>query len=113
MIELTERQRQAVRNGEAVRVDAPELGEEVVLMSATQYQTIRELLDDKREQVVFEIATCLTNSRWVAKGLWDRAVGTLGHEGITDVVCLMGFYTSVSMTLACYDVPAGATGMAR
>jgi hypothetical protein len=25
----------------------------------------------------------------------------------------MGFYTSVSMTLAFYDVPAGATGMAR
>jgi 4-carboxymuconolactone decarboxylase len=29
------------------------------------------------------------------------------------VICLMGFYTSVSMTLAFYDVPAGATGMAR
>jgi hypothetical protein len=25
----------------------------------------------------------------------------------------MGFYTSVSMTLAFYDVPAGAAGMAR
>jgi hypothetical protein len=25
----------------------------------------------------------------------------------------MGFYTSVSMTLAFYDVPAGAEGMAR
>jgi len=25
----------------------------------------------------------------------------------------MGFYTSVSMTLAFYDVPAGAIGMAR
>jgi hypothetical protein len=25
----------------------------------------------------------------------------------------MGFYTSVSMTLAFYDVPGGATGMAR
>jgi len=25
----------------------------------------------------------------------------------------MGFYTSVSVTLAFYDVPAGATGMAR
>jgi hypothetical protein len=25
----------------------------------------------------------------------------------------VGFYTSVSMTLAFYDVPAGATGMAR
>ena len=30
--------------------------------------------DDNREQIVFEIATCLANSRWVAKGLWDRAV---------------------------------------
>jgi len=25
----------------------------------------------------------------------------------------MGFYTSVAMTLAFYDVPAGAEGMAR
>jgi 4-carboxymuconolactone decarboxylase len=69
--------------------------------------------DDKREQVVYEMATCLANSRWVAKGLYDRAVEALGHEGVTDVICLMGFYTSVSMTLAFYDVPAGASGMAR
>ena len=57
------------------------------------------------------MATCLSNSRWVSRGLFDRAVEALGHEGITDVICLMGFYTSVSMTLAFYDVPAGATGM--
>ena len=69
--------------------------------------------DDKREQVVYEMATCLANSRWVAKGLYDRAVEVLGHVGITDVICLMGYYTSVSMTLAFYDVPAGAEGMAR
>ena len=30
-----------------------------------------------------------------------------------DVIYLMGFYTSVSMTLAFYEVPAGAEGMAR
>ena len=29
------------------------------------------------------------------------------------MITLMGFYTSVSMTLAFYDVPAGAEGMAR
>src|SRR5579885_3503956 len=69
--------------------------------------------DDKREQVVYEMATCLSNARWVSKGLYDRAVEALGHEGITDVICLMGFYTSVAMTLAFYDVPAGAEGMAR
>jgi 4-carboxymuconolactone decarboxylase len=69
--------------------------------------------DDKREQVVYEMAKCLSESRWVSKGLFDRAVEALGHVGITDVICLMGFYTSVSMTLAFYDVPAGAEGMAR
>ena len=69
--------------------------------------------DDKREQVVYEMAKCLSEARWVSKGLYDRAVEALGHVGITDVICLMGHYTSVSMTLAFYDVPAGASGMAR
>ena len=69
--------------------------------------------DDTREQIVYEMAICLSNSRWVSKGLYDRAVAVLGHVGITDVTCLLGFYTSVSMTLAFYDVPAGAEGMAR
>ena len=68
---------------------------------------------DKREQVVYEMAACLSNSRWVSKGLYERAVEALGHVGITDVITLMGYYTSVSMTLAFYDVPAGAPGMAR
>ncbi|MBV9586185.1 MAG: carboxymuconolactone decarboxylase, partial [Alphaproteobacteria bacterium] len=48
-----------------------------------------------------------------SKGLYERAIEVLGHQGITDVICLMGFYTSVSMTLAFYDVPAGAEGMQR
>lgn len=68
---------------------------------------------DKREQVVYEMAICLSESRWVSKGLYDRAVEALGHVGITDVTALMGFYAAVSMTLAFYDVPAGATGMER
>ena len=61
---------------------------------------------DKREQVVYEMATCLISSRWVPQGLYDRAVEALGHVGITDVITLMGYYTSVSMTLAFYDIPA-------
>ena len=68
---------------------------------------------DTREQVVYEMATCLANARWVAQGLYDRAVEALGHEGITDVITLMGFYSSVAMTLAFYDVPSGATGLER
>ena len=69
--------------------------------------------DDAREQVVYEMAMVLSNARWVPRGLHDRAVKTLGHVGITDVITLMGHYTSVAMTLAFYDVPDGATGMAR
>ena len=68
---------------------------------------------DEREQVVYEMAMALANSRWVPQGLYDRAVKALGHVGITDVITLMGYYTSVSMTLAFYDVPAGASGLAR
>jgi 4-carboxymuconolactone decarboxylase len=68
---------------------------------------------DTREQVVYEMATCLANARWVSQGLYDRAVEALGHVGITDVITLMGFYSSVSMTLAFYDVPAGAPGLER
>src|SRR5262249_24343133 len=69
--------------------------------------------DDTREQVVYEMAKCLSESRWVSKGLYDRAVAALGHVGITDVICLIGFYTSVSMPLAFSDVPAGAEGLQR
>ena len=68
---------------------------------------------DRREQVIYEMATCLANARWVSKGLYDRAVEALGHVGITDVITLLGYYASVGMTLAFYDVPAGATGLER
>ena len=68
---------------------------------------------DEREQVVYEMATALANARWVPRGLYDRAVKALGHVGITDVITLMGHYSSVSMTLAFYDVPAGAPGLQR
>ena len=50
MIELTEQQRQAVKNGEAIRVAAPEIGEDVILLRATDYESLWELLEDNREQ---------------------------------------------------------------
>jgi 4-carboxymuconolactone decarboxylase len=69
--------------------------------------------DDAREQIVYEMAVALTNGRWVPRGLYERAVKALGHVSITDVITLMGHYSSVAMTLAFYDVPDGAPGLAR
>jgi 4-carboxymuconolactone decarboxylase len=68
---------------------------------------------DAREQVVYEIATALAHGRLVSQGLYDRAVEALGHEGITDVIVLMGYYTCVSLTMNFYAVPAGSPGLAR
>ena len=68
---------------------------------------------DAREQVVYEIAMALAGGRLVPQGLYDRAVKTLGHEAITDVIVLMGYYTAVSLTMNFYAVPAGTPGLAR
>ena len=68
---------------------------------------------DPREQVVYEMAVTLAGGRLVAQGLYDRAVAALGHERITDVIVLMGYYTAVSLTMNFYDVAAGTPGLAR
>ena len=68
---------------------------------------------DPREQVVYELAMALAGGRLVSQGLYDRAVKALGHERITDVIVLMGYYTAVSLTLNFYAVPAGSPGLAR
>ncbi len=68
---------------------------------------------DVREQVVYEVAMALAGGRLVPQGLYDRAVKALGHESITDVIVLMGYYTAVSLTMNFYDVAAGTPGLAR
>ena len=68
---------------------------------------------DAREQAVYEMATSLAANRLVSQGLYDRAVDTLGHERITDIIVLMGYYTAVSFTMNFYAVPAGTPGLAR
>ncbi|HEY7540541.1 MAG TPA: carboxymuconolactone decarboxylase [Methylomirabilota bacterium] len=68
---------------------------------------------DLREQVVYELATTLAGGCLVSQGLYDRAVKALGHESITDMVVLMGYYTAVSLTMNVYAVPAGTPGLAR
>ena len=68
---------------------------------------------DAREQAVYEVALALTERRIVPNGLYDRAIATLGHVSITDVIVLMGYYTAVSLTMNFYAVPAGTTGITR
>ena len=68
---------------------------------------------DAREQLVYECAMALAAERLVPQGLYERAVAGLGHESITDMIVLMGYYTCVSLTMNFYAVPAGSPGLAR
>jgi 4-carboxymuconolactone decarboxylase len=55
----------------------------------------------------------LAGGRLVSQGLHDRAVTVLGHESVSDMIVLMGYYTAVSLTMHFYAVPAGSPGLAR
>lgn len=91
-------------------------GKEVGLPAASVEAIIAGLptsFEDPREQLVYEMAMALAAGRIVPQGLYDRAVAGLGHERITDVIALMGYYTSVSLTMNFYAVPAGSPGLSR
>jgi 4-carboxymuconolactone decarboxylase len=69
--------------------------------------------EDPRQQVVYEITSALLAPRVVPTGLYRRAIDLLGHEGLTDVTVLIGYFTSVSLSLRAYHVPSNAVGLKR
>jgi 4-carboxymuconolactone decarboxylase len=69
--------------------------------------------DDPRQQIVYEVTSALLAPRVVPVGLYRRAVSLLGHAGLTDLTVLIGYFTSVSLSLMAYDVPSNAVGLQR
>src|SRR5436190_7735877 len=75
-------------------------GKEVGLPAATVEAMTAELpvsFPDAREQTVYEMAVSLAGGRLVSQGLYDRAVKTVGHESIPDVIVLLGYCTAVAL----------------
>jgi 4-carboxymuconolactone decarboxylase len=66
---------------------------------------------DPRQQIVYELSSALAAARVVPAGLFRRAQHLLGDAGIVDVTALMGWFTTVSLTLMTYDVPSDAVGL--
>lgn len=69
--------------------------------------------ENPRQQVAYDMTCALIAPRVVPTGLYRRAVNLLGHAGLTDLTVLIGYFTSVSLTLAAYDVPSSAIGLKR
>jgi 4-carboxymuconolactone decarboxylase len=67
--------------------------------------------DDPRQQIVYELASTLASARVVPQGMFHRARELLGDAGVVDVAVLMGWFTSVSLTLLAFDVPSDAVGL--
>ena len=91
-------------------------GKEVGLPAPTVEAMVAGLpvsFPDAREQAVYEMAMALAARRLVPEGLYERAVKVLGHESITDIIVLMGYYTAVSLTMNFYGVAANSPGLAR
>jgi hypothetical protein len=67
-IELTEQQRQALLNGEAVRLQPPEIGAAVVLLREEEYQrlqALREEEEDKKTREAFLKASHQSAVAWM------------------------------------------------
>lgn len=64
-IELTEEQRAAVIHGEVVRLAAPEIGQDVVVLRADTYDDIRAILEDERQQRAFRQTGLRCATRWL------------------------------------------------
>lgn len=71
------------------------------------------VFEDERQQVVYDVTAALIGGRRLPQALFDRAVRLLGHAGLCDVTVLIGYFTSVSLSLVAYDVPSYATGLER
>lgn len=69
--------------------------------------------EDVRQRVVYDLAHALLEPRIISSNLYARALKLLGDVGITDVIAIIGYFTTVAMTLCAYEVPAGAEGMVR
>ena len=69
------------------------------------------VFDDERQQVVHDVVATLIGGRRLPQNLFDRAIELIGHPGLCDVTVLIGYFTSVSLSLVAYDVPSHATGL--
>lgn len=66
--------------------------------------------EDPLENLTYELAVALHGQGKVPEDLHQRALASMGHKGVSDLIGLIGLYTMIAMTLNFYDVaaPAGA-----
>jgi len=65
-------------------------------------------LEDPRLKAIADILGALAADGIPPRKVFDTAVETLGHDGIAEVLALVGYFTGVGLVMKLYDVPAPA-----
>ncbi len=58
------------------------------------------------EEAVYDFCTELRERHAVSDGTYKATLGHLGEQGVVELVALIGQYTTVSMTVNAFEIPA-------
>jgi 4-carboxymuconolactone decarboxylase len=62
-------------------------------------------LEDEKSRAVYAVAHELHHSRALSDATYAMGERALGHEGMVDLIGILGYYSLVSMTLNAFRVP--------
>ena len=93
----------------ARKIEALEAGLEPAIINAIA-RGERPVLTQPKDLVVYDYATSVHETRQISPALHEAALRELGIEQTVELVCLLGYYTLVSMTLNvfAFELPTGA-----
>jgi 4-carboxymuconolactone decarboxylase len=61
--------------------------------------------EDPLEAVSYQLAHALLHQRDVDDALHEKAMQLLGHQGVQDIIAIMGLYSMIAQTIVFYRVP--------
>lgn len=63
-------------------------------------------ITDARERLVYELAKSMHDDAATPQALYDRAIASVGPQGIADLAALRGFYVACAGVLSAHAVPS-------
>jgi 4-carboxymuconolactone decarboxylase len=60
---------------------------------------------DPRQELVYNLTRELHDGGVLSDEMFERAIEVFGHDGLSDLIALLGYYTAVALTLNAYAVP--------
>jgi 4-carboxymuconolactone decarboxylase len=64
----------------------------------------RPEFENEADRVVYDVANSMLEMRCVPDALYQEALKTLGEKELVELICVIGYYTYVSMTLGAFEI---------